>query len=132
MYYKTPYTPTGPAPKPEAATPHPEEPTVASAPAAPSENPENPESPETNVPTEQSAAPVPEPPAPSPAPALTAEEVAAMVAEAEQRGYLRGCNERIDTLMERPAMWQQPAAPAPADDDTEIMILNHLRRSVWD
>lgn len=124
MYYKTPYTPTGPAPRPEAK----EAPVEAKAPEAPITPPEAIDPPE--------AQPVPElpaPEAPAAAPALSAEEVAAMVAEAEQRGYLRGCNERIDTLMERPAMWQQPAPPAaPADDDTEIMILNHLRRSVWD
>lgn len=135
MYYKTPYTPTGPVPKPEVATPAPEEQTTTAPPdeqpapqsAAinPSENIENAENLETNE------TPATEPPAAPPT--LSAEEIAAMVAEAEQRGYLRGCNERIDTLMERPAMWQQPAqAAAPADDDTEIMILNHLRRSVWD
>lgn len=58
MYYKTPYSPTGPAPKPEAKE----------APEAPITPPEAIDPPEAQPVPEQ---PVPEQPAAAPAPALT-------------------------------------------------------------
>ena len=51
---------------------------------------------------------------------ITAQELAAAVAEAEQRGYLRGRNESIEALMEMP----------PEEDRVEI--LQHRRVSIWD
>lgn len=69
---------------------------------------------------------------PADTPASTPDiDIDALIAEAEQRGYIRGCNERIANLMEQPGPWQsQP--PATQDDNDEILILNNLRPSVWD
>ncbi len=50
--------------------------------------------------------------------------VAALVAEAEHRGYLRGRNERIEQLMAQPGVWETPKQQPP--------ILSRMRRSVWD
>lgn len=69
-------------------------------------------------------------PAPEPAP-----DIEAMLAEAERRGYLRGCNEQIETLMQQPDLWHgSPAGNAAMTDGDEpqILILNHIRPSVWD
>lgn len=69
----------------------------------------------------------------APAPAV---DVEALVAEAEQRGYRRAMNERIEALMARPGTWEQTtptaAAPAAAAVDTTPVILAHTRRSIWD
>ena len=61
-------------------------------------------------------------------------EIEALVAEAEERGYLRGRNESIERLMRRPGIleqepWQREAYIQP---ETEPMILNNLRVSIWD
>lgn len=58
----------------------------------------------------------------------------AALAEAEQRGYLRGRNERISIEMERPALWEDRNATAAASDITSDgpMILSSTSRSVWD
>lgn len=61
--------------------------------------------------------------------------VAAAIEEAEQRGYLRGRNERIAAEMDTPGLWEDcavttDAAPAPADDGP--LILSGIRRSVWE
>lgn len=61
-------------------------------------------------------------------------EIEALVAEAEERGYLRGRNESIERLMRRPGIleqepWQREAYIQP---ETEPMILNNPRVSIWD
>lgn len=60
-------------------------------------------------------------------------DVEALIAEAEQRGYLRGRNEAIEVEMRRLSQWENRRNP---DDDernvSQPLILNHLRRSVWD
>ncbi len=68
---------------------------------------------------------------PEPAPAV---DIEALIAEAEERGYKRGRNERIEELMQAPGTWETPApAPAaPTDACNEVMILNSMRRSVWE
>ncbi len=60
-----------------------------------------------------------------------APDIAAMVAEAEQRGYLRGKNEKISLEMKRPSQWngEVPAEDAMIEQPT---ILNNMRKSVWD
>ncbi len=60
-----------------------------------------------------------------------APDIAAMVAEAEQRGYLRGKNEKIALAMKRPSQWN---GEAPAEDAMreQPSILNNMRKSVWD
>lgn len=61
-------------------------------------------------------------------------EIEALVAEAEERGYLRGRNESIERLMRRPGIleqepWQRETYVRP---ETEPMILNNPRVSIWD
>lgn len=51
---------------------------------------------------------------------ISDEEYAQAIAEAEQRGYLRGRNEQIDALME-----ESPEAEG-------VEILQHPRVSIWD
>ncbi len=60
-----------------------------------------------------------------------APDIAAMVAEAEQRGYLRGKNEKIALEMKRPSQWngEVPAGDAMREQPS---ILNNMRKSVWD
>lgn len=52
-----------------------------------------------------------------------------------RQAYLRGRNEAIEALMQRPGMMQPlhtpPPVPAPGAD-AEIMILNNPRGSIWD
>lgn len=53
-----------------------------------------------------------------------------LLAEAESRGYKRGRNESISELMERPS----DADPLLPDmgPEPQVLILNHLRPSIWD
>ncbi len=61
------------------------------------------------------------------------EEVARLVAEAEQRGYLRGRNEKIAMEMRSPSLWETIRDDDQPDDDAEPpAILRYLRPSVWD
>lgn len=60
------------------------------------------------------------------------DEVKALLAAAEQRGYLRGRNERIEELMSEPAMWQRDATDSGVADESEVLFLNNRRRSIWD
>ncbi len=52
------------------------------------------------------------------------QNIEALVAAAERRGYLRGRNERIEALMAEPGVWEEHTS-GPA-------ILNRPRRSIWD
>lgn len=57
------------------------------------------------------------------------------LAEAEQRGYLRGRNESIEQLMREPAPLERPSAPSrpePESGESAPMILNNPRVSIWD
>lgn len=56
------------------------------------------------------------------------------LAEAEQRGYLRGRNERISIEMERPSLWEDRNATAAVSDIATDgpMILSSMSRSIWD
>ena len=54
------------------------------------------------------------------------------LAEAEQRGYLRGRNKRIEELMRAPAPLSRRQAPTAAAADSEPMILSTPRVSIWD
>lgn len=62
---------------------------------------------------------------------LTPNDIDRMVNEAEERGYLRGRNEAVEALMNRPAR-QKPTEPDDDDGDDPVMILREMRRSVWD
>lgn len=67
--------------------------------------------------------------------APTPAEIEQMIALAEQRGYLRGCNEQIEQLMLRPAVFQ-PAVPAHPTDSANASpaerFLANIRPCVWD
>lgn len=71
---------------------------------------------------------------PASSPPLTP-EVEAMIAEAESRGYHRGRNESIANLMASPGD-TDPSLSCDAnngdDDDSNILILNTFRPSIWD
>lgn len=52
-----------------------------------------------------------------------------------RQAYLRGRNEAIEALMQRPGMMQPLHTPPPVSApgaDAEIMILNNPRGSIWD
>lgn len=64
---------------------------------------------------------------------MIAAEVEAKIAEAEHRGYLRGLNERAERLMQRPAPGEANIGQkAEYHTDDEVMILNNIRKSIWD
>lgn len=64
---------------------------------------------------------------------MVAAEVEAKIAEAEHRGYLRGLNERAERLMQRPAPGEANIGQkAEYHTDDEVMILNNIRKSIWD
>jgi len=56
-------------------------------------------------------------------------DIEALIAEAEARGYERGRNEKIEAWMNE-GRKRRMAAPEPAE--SEVMILNNMRKSVWE
>lgn len=129
-----------------------ESPATGDMPQAPPES--NPTSTQSDVataePQQQSAPPEPEQelpgqanteeqqetPAPEEPPTPTADEIAALVAEAEQRGYLRGRNEQIEELMRIPPMMAplhdaRPDDP-PIPEEPDFQFLSRQRVSIWD
>lgn len=98
---------------------------------------EAPEAPETAKTTKSAATDAP--PAEEAAPETTGETAPEAptvdekaLADAEQRGYLRGRNERIEELMRAPAPLSRRQAPTAAAADSEPMILSTPRVSIWD
>lgn len=70
--------------------------------------------------------------APEEAPAVpTPEEIEQMMAEAEQRGYLRGRNEQIEQLMEAPTGYETETLGEGGHLQGEPMILGNLKPSIW-
>lgn len=61
-----------------------------------------------------------------------APDVEKLLAEAEERGYLRGRNERIAELMEQPSAVDALLPDTVLPDEPEILILNNIRPSIWD
>ena len=61
-------------------------------------------------------------------------DLEALLAEAEERGYLRGLNERAENLMNRPSVGYSPATcqSCVRTAEDEVMILNNIRPSIWD
>ncbi|MCC8176625.1 MAG: hypothetical protein LUC85_01670 [Bacteroidales bacterium] len=59
-------------------------------------------------------------------PAVTRVDLEEVLAAAERRGYLKGRNERIEELMSRPRELEAPT------QSPQTLILNHIRRSIWD
>lgn len=67
----------------------------------------------------------------------TARQIDEMMAEAEERGYIRGRNERITALMMRPELLENPLRPReapsrPSAGELAEAFLSSLRPSVWD
>ena len=68
------------------------------------------------------------------APAATSpDDIQQLIAEAEERGYLRGRNENIANLMQAPPD-ALPDVDSPTDTATSghILILNNLKPGIWD
>ena len=70
-------------------------------------------------------------------PETTEADIEARIAEAETRGYLRGRNESIAELMREPAVFERQHAPGTTPpqenrEDSQPMILNNPRVSIWD
>jgi hypothetical protein len=60
-------------------------------------------------------------------------DIEAIERAAEERGYLRGRNERIEELMGAPAMWEPLHKGVPMTPEEPIpTILQDLRPGVWD
>ena len=59
----------------------------------------------------------------------TTENLDALLAEAEEKGYKRGLNEQIEARMKTPAEWENPS-PDPSPD--AYSILSNPRPSIWD
>lgn len=88
----------------------------------------------------------PETPAPLPAADHTktatdqTAETLRLIAEAEQRGYLRGLNEAAEQRMEQPTLFEDLARRRekagnkadPVPDDPAAGFLSRISRSVWD
>ncbi len=55
-----------------------------------------------------------------------------ILAEAEQRGYLRGLNEAAEARMKEPSMYEQPVPKQPpvAPEGTDSLFAGR-RRSIW-
>lgn len=87
-------------------------------------------------PLTESTEPTEPQPAEPQAAAVSQDEVARLVAEAEQRGYLRALNERARQQMDRPALFENPArrrqASVPEADNLVSAFLSRLPRGVWD
>lgn len=60
------------------------------------------------------------------------EEVEKMLKEAEERGYLRGKNEQIEKIMEKPSIFSQQPFSEESGDISELLILKKLRKSKWE
>lgn len=98
-------------------------------------SPEIPEEPEAQMPQEsrQPETPqMPETPQPS---GPTPEEISQMVADAEQRGYLRARNEMAESFMSRPALFENPLRRHDTPETARSLaenFLSELPRGVWD
>lgn len=55
-----------------------------------------------------------------------------LIAEAEERGYRRALNEQAEKLMNLPALGERGHEAKVEKDDAEVMILNRVKRSVWE
>ncbi len=62
--------------------------------------------------------------------AQAAPDIDSAVSQAEQRGYLRGRNEVIETQMRSRQVWE--TAPGDIPDNPSPQILAHIRKSVWE
>ncbi len=71
---------------------------------------------------------------------VSREEMERAVAEAEQRGYMRGRNEAMSQPMRRNGIWEQPhrqeemmpVSEGGDDADDDLVLLRQIRPSIWD
>lgn len=61
---------------------------------------------------------------------IEAADIDRLIAEAEARGYERGRTEGIEAWMNEGRKSRTPRREEPAE--SEVMILNNMRRSVWE
>lgn len=124
---QTPSTSLPVGPQPEAATPE-----TPASPCPATEPPVTPDCGPTEGRSPQSS-PASHPSDPSPCGAPAPDDWETKLAEAEQRGYLRGRNESIARLMEAPAMFERstPAPDADAPADAAPGFLSRQRVSIW-
>ena len=60
-------------------------------------------------------------------------DVEALIAEAEQRGYMRGRKERIEELMGEPGLLEPESRGAACGEEPDgVEILRNRRVSIWD
>lgn len=60
----------------------------------------------------------------------SADDIDALIAEAEARGYQRGRNEKIEEWINEGRRGREGRRNAPAE--SEVMILNNMRKSIWE
>ncbi|MDE6535093.1 MAG: hypothetical protein K2K82_03685 [Muribaculaceae bacterium] len=58
------------------------------------------------------------------------EKLKELLADAEERGYQRGLNARIEEEMKRPGIWEQPPQEELPEEDYQILA--NPRRTPWD
>ncbi|MCM1483833.1 MAG: hypothetical protein NC043_05820 [Muribaculaceae bacterium] len=78
---------------------------------------------------------VPAPESDTAQPAEPSADIASLLAEAEQRGYLRGLNERAAESMNTPRLWENPRRTeqeAAYGPDADYGFLANIRPGVWD
>jgi len=63
---------------------------------------------------------------------IPAVDMERLLAEAEERGYTRGRNERITELMEHPSQADPSLHDTPPCGEPRILILDNIRPSIWD
>lgn len=62
----------------------------------------------------------------------TVNDLRQLIAQAEERGYLRGRNESIARLMERPSASDPSLPDISTAGCPQTLILNNIRPSIWD
>lgn len=60
---------------------------------------------------------------------ITDTDLQKLISEAEERGYNRGLNEKIEKQMATPGVWEQPESPP---EPETYQILSNRPRSIWD
>lgn len=68
---------------------------------------------------------------------MSREEIATLIAEAEQRGYLRGRNEAVSLAMNETSVWSMAGSDSggkrqQSSSESDTAFLRHIRPSVWD
>ena len=109
------------------------EPENLSSPAADDEAALQPSTAEAPDAEESSAEIRPEPETPPARAMLTADDIGRMLAEAEQRGYLRGLNEKAEASLAEPGPYEEVHPPRPNHPHSASPLVESAARpSIWD